>query len=175
MHPIKSHLKNTHWRPFSQQIATKSAPNLFSGQPLTVLINRIKTNPRIHRFPVRTHKQRECVCTHIYIRTQRDIITRAKHRVGTRVLSAGTPAGNPVKHAPRPDGMNYGQCSTPDTPFTDHSGEPLATGSLHLSSFLSAVVTLCLDNRSLLKRCLLVYLFVWCLKVATKSSPKQKT
>lgn len=98
-----------------------------------------QTNPRIHRFPFRTRGSSECVCTHIthiYIRTHTDIITRAKHRVGTRVLSAGAPAGNPVKHALRPDGMNYGQSSTPDTPFTDHSGEPLATGPLHLSSFL---------------------------------------
>lgn len=47
-------------------------------------------------------------------------ITNVKHRAGTWVY----PAGNPV-NTRCPDGlMSYGPFPTPDTPFTDHSGEP---------------------------------------------------
>lgn len=79
-----------------------------------------------------------CMCMCISGRVAPPVthITNAKHRVGTWVY----PAGNPV-NTRRPDGlMSYGPFPTPDTPFTDHSGEPLQPAwPLHLPRLLHIV------------------------------------
>lgn len=74
------------------------------------------------------------------------------------------PAGRPV-NTRRPDGMSYGPRSTPDTPFTDHSGEPLPAWPLHLPPHCKYIVNACqlppakrLDNKRFVKW---VYWFIY--------------
>lgn len=83
---------------------------------------------------------------------------------GSAQRETPVPAGNPV-NTRRPDGMSYGPRSTPDTPFTDHSGEPLPARPLHLPLHCKHIVCVRqlpaakrLDNESFVNRRLLVYL-----------------
>lgn len=65
----------------------------------------------------------------------------AKHRGGTSGLLSGSRAAaagrawftrGTIGVGRRPDAMSYGPRSTLDTPFTDHSGEPVPAWPLHL-------------------------------------------
>lgn len=83
------------------------------------------------------------------------------------------PAGKPV-NTRRPDGMSYGPRSTPDTPFTDHSGEPLPAWPLHLPPHCKYIVNACqlppakrLDNKRFVKW---VYWFIYTFRASYTST-----